>query len=200
VKIVMIGTGYVGLVTGTCFASGMTSPASTSIRRRSTRSAKARFRSTSPASPKLVQRNSKVGRLNFTTSYPEAVPGADAVFIAVGTPQDDDGSADLRGLWAVTDSLAPHLSANTVVVVVKSTFRPDESQSGRAAQVAAQPRCRCRFESRVPQGRGGDSGLHRSGPGRRRRIAAGSQRKLHELTLFLRTEHPYLVMGLKALR
>ncbi|MGE3316099.1 MAG: UDP-glucose/GDP-mannose dehydrogenase family protein [Planctomycetaceae bacterium] len=199
-KIVMIGTGYVGLVTGTCFAESGNDVTCVDIdQKKIDNLRKGEIPIYEPGLTELVQRNSKAGRLKFTTSYPEAVPGADAVFIAVGTPQGDDGSADLRGLWAVTDSLAPHLSTQTVVVV-KSTVPVGTNRKvaerlksllKRDVDVASNPEFlkegAAIQDFTVPD-----------------RVVVGATRpevgaKLHELYKpFLRTEHPYLVMGLES--
>ena len=73
-----------------------------------------------PGLPEMVLRNVEAGRLKFTTDYASSVPEADCVFIAMGTPQGADGSANLNGLWAVVDTLAEHLTEGTIVVT-KST-------------------------------------------------------------------------------
>ena len=94
-KIAVIGTGYVGLVTGTCFAEpGTTSSASTSTRARSRCCTRGDIPIYEPGLEELVRRNAKERRLLFTTSAP-GVAGAEVVFIAVGTPPGEDGAADL---------------------------------------------------------------------------------------------------------
>src|SRR5439155_25597063 len=100
-----------------------------------------------PGLSELVQYNMRSGRLRFTTSAADAVPGAECVFIAVGTPQNEDGSAHLDVLWGVVDSLAPLLSAGAVVVI-KSTVpvgtnravaRRLRELTGRDIDVASNP-------------------------------------------------------------
>src|SRR5690606_35473029 len=147
-KIVMIGTGYVGLVTGTCFSESGNELTCVDIdEKKISGLRRGEIPIYEPGLSELVIRNAKAGRLKFTTDYAEAVPGARCVFIAVGTPQGDDGSADLRGLFAVVDSLAPHLSEQTVVVI-KSTVPVGTNRkvadrlrelTGRSVDVASNP-------------------------------------------------------------
>src|SRR5580704_16299718 len=120
-KIAMIGTGYVGLVTGTCFAETGNDVVCVDIDAdKVTRLRRGDIPIYEPGLSELVIRNAKAGRLRFTTDAKEAVDSAKCVFIAVGTPQGEDGSANLTGLWAVVETLAPLLAAG-VVVVIKST-------------------------------------------------------------------------------
>jgi UDPglucose 6-dehydrogenase len=117
-NLTMIGTGYVGLVSGTCFAEmGYT------VTCMDVNAAKIDALRTmgkipiyEPGLEELVRRNIAAGRLHFTTNLADCVPQADAVFIAVGTPQDEDGSADLKYVEAAAADIAPHLSGYTVVV------------------------------------------------------------------------------------
>src|SRR5687768_9315440 len=120
-KIAVIGTGYVGLVSGTCFADSGNHVDCVDVNAAKIEQLRqGQIPIYEPGLAELVLRNSAAGRLHFTTDLPAAVKSADLVFLAVGTPQGDDGSANLNSLWTVVDSLAPHLSANALVVV-KST-------------------------------------------------------------------------------
>ncbi|MEM1063200.1 MAG: UDP-glucose/GDP-mannose dehydrogenase family protein, partial [Planctomycetota bacterium] len=120
-NVTMIGTGYVGLVSGTCFADSGNVVTCLDIDEAKIEGLKdGVIPIYEPGLEEIVVRNAKLGRLKFSTRYDEAVPGADVVFIGVGTPQSDDGSADLRGIWAVVDALAEVLDEKTVVVI-KST-------------------------------------------------------------------------------
>ncbi|NBX86085.1 MAG: UDP-glucose/GDP-mannose dehydrogenase family protein [Proteobacteria bacterium] len=114
----MIGTGYVGLVSGTCFAEMGYHVTCVDLPTE-------KFKALSeqgiipihePGLEEMVRRNVKAGRLKFSTSMAEAVPDADAVFIAVGTPQDEDGSADLSHVQAAAQQIAKHLQGHTVIV------------------------------------------------------------------------------------
>jgi UDPglucose 6-dehydrogenase len=117
-KLTMIGTGYVGLVSGTCFAEmgfevtcvDLDTPKFQALRDRG------EVPIYEPGLEELVRKHVAGGRLSFTTDYAQAIPRADVVFIAVGTPQDEDGSADLSHVEAAARQIAPHLSGYTVVV------------------------------------------------------------------------------------
>lgn len=120
-QIAMIGTGYVGLVTGTCFAESGNQVACVDIDQgKIDRLNNGIIPIYEPGLTELVKRNHKAGRLTFTTDIAKAVTGAKIVYIGVGTPQGDDGSANLSALWSVVDSIAPHIADDTIVVT-KST-------------------------------------------------------------------------------
>jgi len=121
-RVAMIGTGYVGLVSGACFADfGHTV---TCIDKDETKIAKlerGEMPIFEPGLEQLVARNVREERLSFTTQSAKAVGEADAVFIAVGTPsRRGDGHADLTYVYAVAEEIAPLLDGFTVVVT-KST-------------------------------------------------------------------------------
>ena len=96
-RIAVVGTGYVGLVSGTCLAETGVTVTCVDVN-----NAKIELLNNGgmpiyePGLAELVTRNREDGRLFFTTSLREALKDADAVFIAVGTPPDEDGSADLH--------------------------------------------------------------------------------------------------------
>ncbi|MDR3499419.1 MAG: UDP-glucose/GDP-mannose dehydrogenase family protein [Parvibaculum sp.] len=117
-KVTMIGTGYVGLVTGTCFADlGHEVICLDNDAKKVERLKKGEIPIFEPGLEDMVQHNVRAKRLSFTTSYADAIPGRDAVFIAVGTPtKETDGSADLSAVYAVARELARHLTGYTVVV------------------------------------------------------------------------------------
>jgi UDPglucose 6-dehydrogenase len=120
-KIAVIGTGYVGLVTGTCFAeSGSEVTCIDKDTRKIDLLKQGQLPIYEPGLLELVQRNRREGRLHFTTDLPSGVTAAQLVFIAVGTPQSADGSADLSTVWAVTDALAEAITGPKIVVI-KST-------------------------------------------------------------------------------
>ncbi|MEO0652817.1 MAG: UDP-glucose/GDP-mannose dehydrogenase family protein, partial [Planctomycetota bacterium] len=93
-----------------------------------------------PGLEELLKRNVHDGRLHFTTEYSEAVPGADAVFIAVGTPPDEDGSADLKYVLAAAETVAKTMDGYTVIVD-KSTVPVGTARKvkERAAQHTSHP-------------------------------------------------------------
>jgi len=120
-KVVMIGTGYVGLVTGTCFANVGNDVTCVDIDVNKVEQLRqGQIPIYEPGLTEMVLQNVRDGRLQFTTDVSTAVPNADCVFIAVGTPQDDDGSADLQYVFAAAESIADHLSEDTIVII-KST-------------------------------------------------------------------------------
>lgn len=119
--IAMIGTGYVGLVSGTCFAESGNQVTCVDIDQAKIDGLKqGKIPIYEPGLAELVIRNTKADRLHFTTELAEAVTSARVVYLAVGTPQGDDGSADLSALWSVVESIAPHVQ-DDVVIVTKST-------------------------------------------------------------------------------
>ncbi|MDO5673966.1 MAG: UDP-glucose/GDP-mannose dehydrogenase family protein [bacterium] len=118
-NIAMIGTGYVGLVTGTCFAEfGHSVTCIDKIAEKITALKNGEIPIYEPGLDVMVQKNVEEGRLHFTTEMEQAIPEADAVFIAVGTPTSrrGDGYADLTYIYAAAKELAPLLRDYTVVV------------------------------------------------------------------------------------
>lgn len=117
-RVTMIGTGYVGLVTGTCFADlGHEVICVDNDENKIARLRKGEIPIFEPGLEDMVKHNMRAKRLSFTTSYADAVPNCDAVFIAVGTPtKETDGSADLSAVYAVAKEVAKHLKGYTVVV------------------------------------------------------------------------------------
>lgn len=121
-RIGVIGTGYVGLVSGTCFAEfGVDVVCLDKDQSKIDRLKKGEIPIYEPGLEDLVEKQVKGGRLTFTTDLKDAVPDADAVFIAVGTPpRDDDGQADLTYVYEAAKEVAQHLNGYTVIVT-KST-------------------------------------------------------------------------------
>jgi len=121
-RIVMIGTGYVGLVSGACFSDFGHSVCCVDkdvAKVNALRDGKIPI--FEPGLDELVAKNVAAGRLEFTLDLAEALPGADAVFIAVGTPsRRGDGHADLSYVHAAAREMAPHLDPGAVIVT-KST-------------------------------------------------------------------------------
>ncbi|RLT44615.1 MAG: UDP-glucose/GDP-mannose dehydrogenase family protein [Chloroflexi bacterium] len=120
-NIAVAGTGYVGLVTGTCFAN--LGNKITCIDISEEKIAMLQRGETpiyEPGLSELIQRNVKAGRLRFTTSYDEALADADFVFICVGTPSGVDGEADLRYVRMAAEMIADAMD-HPLIVVNKST-------------------------------------------------------------------------------
>ena len=120
-KIAVIGTGYVGLVTGTCFAeTGNTVTCVDIDKRKVEKLSSGQITIYEPGLEKLFLRNQKEGRLHFTTSLEDAVEHAQVVFLALPTPPGEDGSADLRYILGVADNLGKILK-DYKVIIDKST-------------------------------------------------------------------------------
>ncbi len=118
-RITMIGTGYVGLVTGTCFAEfGHHVTCVDKINEKIQQLNEGVIPIYEPGLDALVAKNREEKRLRFTTDLAEAISGADAVFIAVGTPTSrrGDGYADLTYIYAASKELAEYLTGYTVIV------------------------------------------------------------------------------------
>ncbi len=119
--VAVIGTGYVGLVSGSCLAElGHQVICLDTDAEKVARLQAGGIPIFEPGLEELVKRNVHAGRLHFTTSYAQAVPEADVISIAVGTPSAEDGSADLRYVYAAAESVAHHLT-NYAVIADKST-------------------------------------------------------------------------------
>lgn len=121
-KIAVIGTGYVGLVSGACFSEFGFDVVCVDQDMRKIEQLKAgEIPIYEPELDTLVKRNAERGRLSFTTDLPQAMVGADAVFIAVGTPsRRGDGHADLTYVYAAAETIAREIKSYTVIVT-KST-------------------------------------------------------------------------------
>ncbi|HED65723.1 MAG TPA: UDP-glucose/GDP-mannose dehydrogenase family protein [Planctomycetes bacterium] len=120
-RIAVIGTGYVGLVAGTCLAENGNTVTCVDIDEAKVEGLRnGKIPIYEPGLKQLLTRNVADGRLKFTTSYDEAIPEAEVVFIAVGTPPDEDGSADLKHVLAAAESIAKAMTGY-LVVVDKST-------------------------------------------------------------------------------
>lgn len=120
-NICIVGTGYVGLVVGACLAETGNQVVGADVNTDKIDGLKQNVLPIyEPGLDRLVERNQAAGRLSFTTDVASAVAGSDVVFIAVGTPPDEDGSADLRHVLAVATQVGRHM-ARELVVVTKST-------------------------------------------------------------------------------
>ncbi len=120
-QICVVGVGYVGLVTAACFADlGNRVVALDVDEKRVENLKKGIMPIYEPGLEELVKRNTKAGRLSFTTSYADALKGAEYAFIAVGTPSGVDGNADLKYVEAAAKSIAENMTA-PLVIINKST-------------------------------------------------------------------------------
>ncbi len=120
-KIAVVGTGYVGLVSGTCFAeTGITVTCVDIDKKKIENLKKGIIPIYEPGLENMVRHNVESGRLSFSTSLEESLVDCEAVFIAVGTPPDEDGSADLQYVLAVADEIGTYMQ-NYLVIATKST-------------------------------------------------------------------------------
>ncbi|MFN7703618.1 MAG: UDP-glucose dehydrogenase family protein, partial [Chryseotalea sp.] len=116
-KIAVIGTGYVGLVTGTCFAETGNTVTCVDIDQAKVASLNAgKITIYEPGLEQLFERNIKQERLFFTTNLEEGIKDAKIIFLALPTPPGEDGSADLKYILKVADDLGPILQHYTVIV------------------------------------------------------------------------------------
>jgi UDPglucose 6-dehydrogenase len=120
-KIAIVGSGYVGLVTGTCFAEVGIDVMCVDIDKKKIDNLKNGIIPIyEPGLEEMVHRNMKKGRLQFTSSIPEALEGCEVLFTAVGTPPDKDGSADLQYVISVARDCGKHMK-DYLLIVTKST-------------------------------------------------------------------------------
>ncbi|HJN07824.1 MAG TPA: UDP-glucose/GDP-mannose dehydrogenase family protein [Pirellulaceae bacterium] len=196
-KIAVIGTGYVGLVSGTCFADSGNLVTCVDIDERKIEQLnQGNIPIYEPGLSELVLRGVAQGRLHFTTELPKTAKQADLIYLAVGTPQSEDGSADLTALKTVVDNIAPHL-AEPAIVVIKSTvpvgtnemaFERLKELTGRECHVASNPEF-------LKEGAAINDFMYpdRVVVGVRDAADAEVLRELY--APFLRTERPFLVMS-----
>lgn len=132
-KISVVGTGYVGLVSGTCFAETGIDVVCVDIdKQKIERLNNGKIPIYEPGLEDIYMRNMEKGRLTFSTNIEESLKDADAVFIAVGTPPDEDGSADLKYVTGVAREVGKYMD-NYLVVVTKSTVPVGTSKKVKEA-------------------------------------------------------------------
>ncbi|MBN2747042.1 MAG: UDP-glucose/GDP-mannose dehydrogenase family protein [Bacteroidales bacterium] len=132
-KIVIVGTGYVGLVTGTCFSEVGIDVTCVDIDQRKIENLnKGIIPIWEPGLEDMVKRNFQAGRLHFSTSLPDVLDEAEVIFSAVGTPPDEDGSADLQYVLDVARTVGKNMKKH-VLIVTKSTVPVGTAKKVRAA-------------------------------------------------------------------
>jgi UDPglucose 6-dehydrogenase len=196
VKIAVVGTGYVGLVQGTCLAeSGNDVVCVDKIAAKIEGLKQGKVPIYEPGLGELVHRNLRDGRLAFTTDLTEGIAEAEIIFIAVGTPQGVQGGADLSGVWEVGRQIATNLHSPKIIVI-KSTVPVGTNaelarRMGEVAKVAFDVASNPEF---LKEGAAIDDFNKPD------RVVVGVRRdavgeRLHELYApFLRTDRPFLVM------
>ena len=196
-RLAVVGTGYVGLVAGTCFADSGNAVTCLDIDPTKIRALReGKIPIYEPGLSELVVRNAQQGRLHFSTDLPAAVKTADLIYLAVGTPQAEDGAADLTAVFSAASRMAPHLREGAIVVI-KSTVpvgtnvavaqRLNE-MTGRDCDVASNPEF-------LKEGAAVNDFMFpdRVVVGVRRDQVAQVLRELY--APFLRTDKPFLVMS-----
>jgi len=199
-NLVVIGTGYVGLVTGTCLADSGNQVTCVDIDAgKVERLQRGEIPIYEPGLEDMVKRNVQARRLTFSTDATQSVPSADCIFIAVGTPEGEDGSADLRYVFQAAEGLAPHLTPKAIVII-KSTVpvgtnraikRRLDELTGRDVNVASNPEF-------LKEGCAIDDFMKPD------RVVVGvTKPEVAEVLKglyqpFLRTENPFLSMGLES--
>jgi UDPglucose 6-dehydrogenase len=132
-KIAIVGSGYVGLVTGACFSEVGIDVVCVDIDQKKIDNLNNGIIPIyEPGLEEMLHRNTKKGRLTFTTSITEALKDCEVLFIAVGTPPDEDGSADLKYVLSVARDCGKHMS-DYLLVVTKSTVPVGTSEKVRNA-------------------------------------------------------------------
>ncbi len=196
-KIAVIGTGYVGLVTSTCLAESGNDVVGIDKDQSKLRVLESgQLPIYEPGLLELVQRNRREERLRFSPNLAAGVSDAQIVFIAVGTPQAADGAADLSNIWAVAEAIGDAVTSRKIVVI-KSTV-PVGTNFAVAERIAARtsvPVDVCSNPEFLKEGAAVDDFMKpdRVVVGVRRPEVAETMRELY--APFLRTEHPFLVMS-----
>jgi UDPglucose 6-dehydrogenase len=132
-KIAVVGTGYVGLVTGTCLAEVGVNVFCIDIDQKKIDGLKNGIMPIyEPGLEEMVLKNHEKGKLQFSTSLADSIKGCDVAFIAVGTPPDEDGSADLKYVLGVASEIGKNID-DYIVVVTKSTVPVGTAQKVKAA-------------------------------------------------------------------
>lgn len=132
-KITIVGTGYVGLVTGTCFAETGIAVTCVDVDREKIEKLKTGIAPIyEPGLDDMIKRNVGKNRLSFSTSLKESIAESEVIFIAVGTPPDEDGSADLTHVLSVAREIGS-LMEHYLVVVTKSTVPVGTAEKVKAA-------------------------------------------------------------------
>ena len=196
-KIAVIGTGYVGLVQGTCLAeSGNDVICIDKDTAKIDNLKQGKMPIYEPGLHELVHRNHKDGRLVFTTDLSGGIEEAEIIFVAVGTPEGDDGGANLNGIWTVGRQIALAMH-KPKTIVIKSTV-PVGTNAELALQIADMTNISFNVASNPEFLKEGAAIEDFNKPDR---IVIGTRKhevteQLHALYApFLRTDHPFLVMS-----
>ena len=144
-KIAIVGTGYVGLVTGTCFAEMGTEVFCVDVNTEKIENLKKGIIPIyEPGLEDMVHRNQQAGRLQFTTDLTECLDEVEVLFSAVGTPPDEDGSADLKYVLEVARTVGRNMKKH-ILVVTKSTVPVGTAKKVRRAKIYSLKKCTSRL-------------------------------------------------------
>ena len=202
-RLTMVGTGYVGLVTGVCFAGTGNDVTCLDLDPRKIESLKqGRCPIYEPGLEELLERNIKNGRLRFTTDATDAYKHAEVIFICVGTPSDSAGHADLKYVMAAADDIAAsfiRFPGKTRTVVVKSTVPVGTTLKVRDRIRAAAPQAKFHIANNPEFLKEGDAIIDFNKPDR---VVVGVEneetgelfRRLYEP--FVRNGHPIYIMDI----
>src|SRR3954453_22959921 len=145
-KIVIVGTGYVGLVTGACLAEVGVEVVCVDVNQEKIDNLKQGILPIfEPGLDTIVKSNNSKGRLEFSTNLSEAVKGAQVAFIAVGTPPGEDGSADLKYVLQVAQTIGSCID-EYMIVVTKSTVPVGTAKKVKAGIAAAMAKRKVNIE------------------------------------------------------
>ena len=197
-KVAVVGTGYVGLVVGACLAETGNDVVCADVDAPKIADLKAsKLPIYEPGLEPIVVRNQREGRLTFTTDVGNAVERSEVVFIAVGTPPDEDGSADLQHVLAVATTIGKHMNAPKVIIT-KSTVPVGTAEKVRA-QIARETTTRfhmCSNPEFLKEGAAVDDFMKPD------RVVVGvdspdAEKVIEELyTPFVRTGNPLIMMDI----
>ena len=195
-RIAIVGTGYVGLVSGTCFAECGNEVVCIDIDRKKIEDLRQNVLPIyEPGLEELVRRNQQAGRLTFSTDLGEAIQDRKIVFIGVGTPPSESGAADLSAVWAVAEQIRDQ-ATDPKIVVIKSTVPvgTNAELTRRLADAPVQHQTASNPEF-LKEGYAVDDFMKpdRVVVGTRDPQVADALAELH--APFLRSGHPFLVMS-----
>jgi UDPglucose 6-dehydrogenase len=195
-RLAIVGTGYVGLVTGTCFADcGNTVVCIDKDSSKIDGLLQGKIPIYEPGLQELVERNAREGRLSFTTDLPTGISAAEVVFVCVGTPQSADGSADLSIVFEVIRSIGEHVNGPKIVVIKSTVPVGTNDRALEMLKHAKHPVSLASNPEFLKEGAAIDDCL------RPDRIVVGVREQATADTLktlyapFLRTEKPFLSMS-----
>jgi UDPglucose 6-dehydrogenase len=163
-RVTIFGSGYVGLVTGACLADAGNHVICVDVDQgKIDRLNNGEVPIHEPGLDTLIERNVKAGRLEFTTDAPKGIAHGLFQLIAVGTPPDEDGSADLKYVLTVARTIGENLN-QYAIVMTKSTVPVGTADKVKATVAESLAKRKADVEFGVPEGGRGHRRLHEAGP------------------------------------